>query len=138
MVADEIAQTVKTYSVDVSGINDGGVDWAAGQVFGAHVADGAVAFVGQAKGIKALVAGGAERVGPVLGQHLAYWEIGLRFVAGELGHYGRRRWYADAQHLLYYPVTSLYRAGAEAGGVLRHEDGHGEDAAAAVLVGVVD
>src|ERR1700693_5930826 len=60
MIVDEIAQAVKAYSVDASGIGDGGVDGAAGKVFGADVTDGSVAFIGESERIKALMAGGAH------------------------------------------------------------------------------
>ena len=96
MIADEIAQTFKANAVDAAGIGDGGIDGPPGQVFGAHIADGSVAFIGQAKGIKTLVAGGAEGIRAMLGQHFAYGKIGLRLVARQLGNHRRWRRNADA------------------------------------------
>ena len=49
MIADEIPQALKANPVDAAGISDGGIDGPAGQVFSADIADGAIAFVGQAK-----------------------------------------------------------------------------------------
>ena len=43
-----------------------------------------------------------------------------------------------AQHLLDHPVAALDRAGAQAGGIGGHEHRHGQDAPAAILVGIVD
>src|ERR1700722_10697439 len=113
--ANEIAQTLKANAVDVAGIGDGGIDGPPGQVFGAHIADGSVAFVGQAKRIKALMTGGAEGIGAMLGQHLADRKIGLRLIARQFGNHRWRRRNANSQHLLHHPIATLHRAGAEAG-----------------------
>src|SRR6201996_3995591 len=75
--ADEIAQTLKANAVDVAGISHGRIDGTPGQVFSAHIADGSIAFVGEAKGIKTLMARGAEGIGAMLGQHLADGKSGL-------------------------------------------------------------
>ena len=96
VIADEIAQTLKANAVDTAGISNRSIDGPPGQVFGAHIADGPIAFVGQAKRIKALMAGGAERIGPMLSQHLAYGKIGLRLIARQLGNHWWRRRNADA------------------------------------------
>src|ERR1700678_2401211 len=73
----------------------------------------------------------------MLGQHVAYGKIGLRLVARQLGNDRRWWWNADAQHLLHYPIATLYRAGAQSGGVLGHKYRHGQDATASILAGVV-
>src|SRR5580698_9525789 len=76
VIADEVAQAVKTNSVDVAGIGDGGINGPTGQVLGTQIADGPVSFIGQAEGIKALMAGSAEVNRAMSGQHFAYGQVG--------------------------------------------------------------
>src|SRR5262245_8132510 len=82
-----------------------------GEVFGSPLAYRTVAFKRQAEGIETSMAGGACGVLPVFGQHIAYRQIRLRFVARQFRDYGRRRRNHLAQHAACDPISTLHRTG---------------------------
>src|SRR5204863_5816987 len=91
MLADVGADALEAVAFGAAGERGLGVDRAPGEVGGAALADGAVAFEGETEAVEARVAGGAARVLPVPREHVAEGQIHLRFVAGELGGDGGRR-----------------------------------------------
>lgn len=74
----------------------------------------------------------------MFGEHVAQGEIAFGFVGGEFGDVGWWRRDDFTEDAAHDPVAALDGTGAEAGGVLREGDGHGEEGAAAVGGGVGD
>src|SRR5262249_37450088 len=102
-------------------------------------ADGAVPLEHQADRVKSLMAARTALVNVVARQKLPQWQIAQHgFVLGELRDFRRWRRYVLAQDPANDPVASLYRTGAQARRICGKEDGHRQQATAAILVGTID
>src|SRR5262249_18684497 len=125
-------------ALDTAGEGGVRIDSVSGEILGTALADRTVAFERESDRIEARVARGAGRVLAMLGEHVPQRQIHLGFGVRQLGHDGR--WWRNhfAEYASHDPITTLDRAGAQTRSILREERRHRQDAAAAVLPGVID
>ena len=138
MFTDVVLHALEADDIDATGQIRTGIDRAATKIFGASLANRAVAFERQTEDIETRVAGTADRIGAVLRQKRTDGQVGLRLIVRQFGNHGRRRRNHLAEHAADEPVAALHRTGTKTGGILRHEDCHRNEAAALVLIGVID
>ena len=85
MLADVGLYPLEAGALRSTGESGHGIHQTAGEIFGAHIADGAVAFEGQTEGIELRVAGRANRIGAV---RTSFSRIGRSHLASSLGSSG--------------------------------------------------
>jgi hypothetical protein len=113
-----------------------GIDWTARQVLLSRFADRSKTVEHQPERIEFRVAGGTICVRAMTRQHVAQWQIQLRFIARQFGYDWGWRWDALAQNILHNPVAAPHGACAQSRGVLGKEHGHRQKAAAIKSVGI--
>src|SRR5262249_6859568 len=137
--AKVFAQTGEAFTLFAVGEGGTGLHWLAAQVFAAPLADGAVVLENQADRIEGAIAAGAGRVLAMASEELWQRQLAkIRFILRQLGNSWRWWWNLFTQHPAHNPVAALDRACAQPRCVLGEEDGHRQQAAATVRMGIFD
>src|SRR5580704_10547155 len=106
LLADVGFDALHSGALAATGKNRVGIHRTSGEVLGTRLAHWSVAFKRQTENVEPRMTGSAHGDRAMFGQHVAEWQVRLRFVGRQLRN-NRRRWRDDfAEHAMNHPVSA--------------------------------